>query len=463
MFVKRAILAALCLMGPARLLWAGRALDLDAAVFRAFDSLGYVEIYAAVQRGSLHYLTVQDSAKAEFKVVLDVLQDGRPALSDTLSALHWADSTQDLASGQFFAHVFRFMMQAGDYDVRGILVQPSGIVDSTHVPLRVEFMPAESLRVSGIELGSKLDFTDEKSILVKNGVRLVPNATRFFGTNMPLFYYYAEAYGLDFDSAAVDSYTVVRRLLDVQTNNPVRPAVTKRHKTIGHSVVLADGFPVTTLRTGTYLLDLEFTSDRTGRHTHAQKTFWMYRQEDFAAGRVLKADTSWKARMQAVEPDFLDIAGADTALGWMKYLLTKEEAARVNRLNLEGKKKFLHDYWVGKEREKPGAANEYFARIVEANRRYTFLKKPGWKTDRGRVYVLYGEPDHVYRNYATADVPDHEQWNYDQLEGGVIFVFFDRAGYGDLDLVHSTKRGEIYNPDWHQLTPFKRRDPGDLR
>jgi GWxTD domain-containing protein len=350
--------------------------------------------------------------------------------------------------------VFRIMMRPGTYGLRASLFQYSPeardiVVDT----LRVPFFPADSLRMSGLELGTRMEYTEDSSRFVKNGVLLIPNPTRFFGTQLPLFCFYAEAYGLDHDSSRADSYVVVRRVLDAESGRPVRPDTRKAYRAAGASAVMADGFPVTTLRTGTYYFELEVSSQRSGRTASARKKFWTFRREDYIAGRAVTPEQAYRERKFSPESNFLDALNVDSAFMWMRYVLTKEEQKRAERLTPEGKREYLHAYWREREKDKLDAANQYFARVAEANRRYTFLKRAGWRTDRGRIFILYGEPDQTYQNYGVAELPDHEVWQYDQLEGGSLFIFYDRSGFGDLDLVHSTKRGEIYNPDWDKLAP----------
>ena len=78
------------------------------------------------------------------------------------------------------------------------------------------------------------------------------------------------------------------------------------------------------------------------------------------------------------------------------------------------------------------------------------MGKEGWQTDRGRVYLLYAEPDEVERFPNQGDSKPYEIWQYNQIESGVIFVFIDRTGLGDYTLVHSTKRGELQDESWQQ-------------
>jgi hypothetical protein len=78
------------------------------------------------------------------------------------------------------------------------------------------------------------------------------------------------------------------------------------------------------------------------------------------------------------------------------------------------------------------------------------MGKEGWQTDRGRVYILYAEPDEIERFPNSGDSKPYEIWHYNQIESGVIFVFIDRNGFGDYQLVHSTKRGELQDESWQK-------------
>ena len=76
--------------------------------------------------------------------------------------------------------------------------------------------------------------------------------------------------------------------------------------------------------------------------------------------------------------------------------------------------------------------------------------REGWETDRGRVLLIYGHPDEIDRNAFGINKRTHEVWHYWDLEdqGAVEFIFVDKRYLGDLQLVHSTARGEIFDADW---------------
>ncbi len=73
---------------------------------------------------------------------------------------------------------------------------------------------------------------------------------------------------------------------------------------------------------------------------------------------------------------------------------------------------------------------EFIRRVRATERRYGGLI-PGWRTDRGRIHILYGEPDRVeYPRDATYRLPT-EVWYY--VDRGLEFVFQD-VGLGDFRL-----------------------------
>ncbi|MBM3324300.1 MAG: GWxTD domain-containing protein [Calditrichaeota bacterium] len=434
---------------------AGMAIDLDYACFRGRDTLVYVEVYASVQRSQLDYVPIDSGLAARFRLIVTVALDGGAVACDTLHGLDIVADSSELKVGQFFPYVSAFYMKPGVYQAQAILENAAGVIrEQKGLPLSVEPIRDDSLTMSDLELACLVEKTDEVSRFWKNGLRVLPNPVRFYGTQLPLFYYYCELYNFRYSPDSPDSFLIQRQIRAAETGTVVRrlPACTK--KKAGPTAVEADAFPITTLSTGTYVFDLQVTDLYTNVTSEMSKKFWIYRPEDFAAGREMKTDTLFVGRVAEFALPALEIENAELALEQMRYILTPEENARTRRLTPEGKVQFMREYWVRAARDEASSPEivrwRYFQRVEEANRRFSLLKKEGWKTDRGRVYIRLGSPDLVDYHTAQQEAPDHEIWYYDRIEGGVQFVFADKTGFGDLELVHSTKRGEISDPNWLQ-------------
>ena len=83
------------------------------------------------------------------------------------------------------------------------------------------------------------------------------------------------------------------------------------------------------------------------------------------------------------------------------------------------------------------ALNAYFSRIAQANQRFTDEGVPGWRTDRGEVYVNLGAPDEVVENTPGTTANRILRWTYIDLR--LELFFRDESGFGRLRLLPSSR------------------------
>lgn len=75
--------------------------------------------------------------------------------------------------------------------------------------------------------------------------------------------------------------------------------------------------------------------------------------------------------------------------------------------------------------------DEFFQRVRYANENFSVLE-PGYRSDRGRVYIQYGPPDTIDQHPQNIDGPPYEIWIYDRLNRRFVFVDYD--GFGRYEL-----------------------------
>ena len=116
------------------------------------------------------------------------------------------------------------------------------------------------------------------------------------------------------------------------------------------------------------------------------------------------------------------------------YIITPEEADVFLGLSTDQEKElFIEQFWTRRDTDPHTAINEYkeehYRRVAYSNENFT-SGFPGWKTDRGMVYIKFGEPDrreshptggHYVRppwegGGSTSTYP-FERWEYRYLEG----------------------------------------------
>lgn len=127
----------------------------------------------------------------------------------------------------------------------------------------------------------------------------------------------------------------------------------------------------------------------------------------------------------------------DEAIAQLAYIAKEKDLAfiREARTEKERRDRFL-EYWKRRDptpgTERNERMEEYYYRIAYANRQYgSFIA--GWKTDRGHVMVLFGEPDHIERHPYNFNVKPYEVWYYYGI--GRRFIFIDKTGFGDYELL----------------------------
>jgi len=132
-----------------------------------------------------------------------------------------------------------------------------------------------------------------------------------------------------------------------------------------------------------------------------------------------------------------------------RFIATNDELSLFGNLkNVTQKRLFLRSFWEKRQNDQENNLFRYLEKLSLVEGKYGISGRRGYKTDRGRIYLRYGACDDIYVSNSTTTVKPFEVWFYPSLNGqsSVYFYFVDQKGYGDLQLIHSTARDEVYNP-----------------
>ncbi len=150
------------------------------------------------------------------------------------------------------------------------------------------------------------------------------------------------------------------------------------------------------------------------------------------------------------------------------YIITDEERRAFKALATDDEREqFIEQFWLRRDPTPDTEENEYreehYRRIAYANDRYA-SGIPGWKTDRGRIYIEYGPPDEIDAHPSggsyvrpmeegggTTSTFPFEQWRYRYIEGvgqNIILEFVDTTMTGEyrLTMDPSEKDALLYTP-----------------
>jgi len=139
------------------------------------------------------------------------------------------------------------------------------------------------------------------------------------------------------------------------------------------------------------------------------------------------------------------------------YIITSEEKKAYKSLKTDDEREnFIENFWRRRDPNPDTEENEYreeyHERIAYANEKFT-SGIPGWKTDRGRIYIAHGKPDSIeshpaggqydrpsYEGGGSTSTYPFEVWFYRHLDGvgdGLEIEFVDPSGTGEYRLARN--------------------------
>jgi GWxTD domain-containing protein len=156
----------------------------------------------------------------------------------------------------------------------------------------------------------------------------------------------------------------------------------------------------------------------------------------------------------------------------VRWIILDEEMQAFKQFsNDEERENFIEQFWIRRDPTPDTVENEYreehYRRIAYANERFA-AGKAGWRTDRGKIYVMFGPPDQIdsHPSGGSYDRPMEEgggrtstfpfetwRYRYLELEGGgqqeVELEFVDTCMCGDYHLTidRSEKDALLYVPN----------------
>ncbi len=129
------------------------------------------------------------------------------------------------------------------------------------------------------------------------------------------------------------------------------------------------------------------------------------------------------------------INNVDEALDQMRYIVTDKEYKLLKKSKRKEREKLFYQFWDERDPTPGTIANElmdqYYYRVKYSNEKFaSFL--PGWKTDMGMIYILFGPPDDMQRSFAQNQRNTYETWFYYSINRN--FTFYDENGFGEFKL-----------------------------
>jgi len=135
------------------------------------------------------------------------------------------------------------------------------------------------------------------------------------------------------------------------------------------------------------------------------------------------------------------VTNFDEMLDLLRYFGHDEQVNAMRKAPASERAKMWREFYAATDPNnvtpENEALNQYFSRISQANQRFTDEGVPGWRTDRGEVYISLGAPDEAVENSPGTTANRILRWAYINLR--LELFFRDESGFGRLRLLPSSR------------------------
>ena len=159
------------------------------------------------------------------------------------------------------------------------------------------------------------------------------------------------------------------------------------------------------------------------------------------------------------------VANFEQVLDLLAYIATSEELEALRSATGAERRQRWEEFWRRRDPIPASPINEFreefFQRVRIATEQFGESGEPGWKTDRGEVFIVLGPPDHIYeRQFGSTGFtgpPNAMQWIYESSPiGRLDLIFVDRSGFGRYELTPTSR--SAFRSVANRLKPRRERD-----
>ncbi|MCF6170690.1 MAG: GWxTD domain-containing protein [Bacteroidales bacterium] len=432
------------------------------AIFKTPDNMPYVETYLTIKGNSVKY-TLQENGNYSSVVDVQIIFRKNDSIINfdkyVLTGMEVSDTSR---SRKNLLDIQRYALPAGNYELELNLKDRADNVAA--LVNTVEFtigFPDNSMSFSDIEFLQSYEKSDDSTVLDKNGYRLIPYVFNYLPESVTSLSFYAELYGNP--GTIGESFLLNYYIRPYELDKKLDRFFYRKKLTAEPINVLLKSIDISQLPGGNYLLVLE--SRNRDNELMASKEIFFQRSNPGASFNITNM------LLAKTENTFVSkITNRDTLLQYIKftYPISTEaekyyaETQSVNE-NLESLQKYFYIFWLERNKLHPDEAwEDYYQRVKQANKNFRTVSREGYMSDRGRVYLQYGQPNVISESHHEPAAFPFEIWHYYKLDNqtDIRFVFYTQEiATNDFQLIHSTAKGELRNYRWQTVIYSRTWDP----
>lgn len=449
----------------------------------------YVETYLDFDANTLNFGSFEEgSYRATVSITLTVKRGDSLAYVKKYN-LHSPASNRQEKNHFTFVDLRRFALSNGLYDLRMELKDSLSkdapiVLTEKIVVLYEKGKPA----ISNLLLISSATETVRENMLSRGGYDMVPYIDDFLPADRETIFPYFEIYNLDRELKGGE-YAVRLSVEQKETGRRVGNIGTElKHSASKPLRAVYAGLDIKGLPSGNYNLVAEVSG--------GDGAVLLRKRLGFMRSNPGADPSSAELTEDAVAASFASTLKDDEQLGYFIDALypisSPDEIATAQKLtdssSLQEKQTYFYRFWIARDPIAPADAwREYEKRLDYVKERFSYPLTPGYRTERGRVYLQYGPPDYIRdeKNFVSAKYLSpgivvssqveasaeattyvnasgqgtvhylpYQLWRYNMLPGddpNRVFLFWDEFRSGFYKLLNSNARGELRTAFWERV------------
>ena len=350
--------------------------------------------------------------------------------------------------------------------------KPDGrtVFDTIVAPVALPDNNPTHFALGGLELASSMEKVGATpSPFEKAGYILNPNPSGVFGENYKKLYYYTELYVPNNLVDPSQNVEIVTRVIDPTGKDIL--STTQKQSLSAQTISVITALDVDGLAGDSYKLQVSVKHED-AIVAQGEKTFFYVTEMKLSEEAPIEGAQalSEDALFALSDLSKLTEGEANDRVAQAMYFAGEEDQKTAKKLkSLSEKEHFLFSFWRKQDAKFPrtpplSAYNQFLKRLAEANTKFSYQKTIGWKSGRGRIYIVYGPPPQhgIINEEFDPEYKPYIEWDYDaipdlRLTAGSRpqFIFLDRQGGGNYVLVHSNVLGETSEPDWKTREAYR--------
>jgi GWxTD domain-containing protein len=378
-----------------------------------------LEAYYKIFNHKLSFIRSNDRYRASYEIGLKIFDShNRQVTAGSLDENYDVSTYQETTSpSNFLINQLKVYLSPGSYKLEFTLNDLNSPQSwSKKMNLEVPALKRDKAFLSDLEFARSISDTVLNPKFEKNGKEIIPSVSRIYGDPESKVFIYFEVYREKVEKEGyVPEYQVTNvvskeKMLNLQDTVELEGEVASIYKSLE-----IDKFPE-----GEYTLSLKLLNLKGWTLDEKEERFFVER-----------------SLLSLLKTDYLK------AVEMLRYIATPDEIQKLKEAKEEERLQVWVGFWRSKDPTPQTVENEiqeeYYRRIRYANANFGIFKKEGWRTDMGRIYIIYGHPDEVERHPFERDTKPYQRWYYYKRNIEVLFV--DKSGYGEYEIESIYERG----------------------